>query len=157
MVLQLRTAIQYRDGTLAAIVPRVAGNDRAAEVGVRSRRLAAERALDEVLADSFPASDPPSWNQGIARPEPIGYSTSETLLDESAVDEGPAVRGGVIDVSRPTSSERTLMDHALISVSAAAGIAFLVVVTMLLIGLPIALLVRGLIEAGGWVFTLIYG
>lgn len=28
-------------------------------------RLAAERALDAVLADSFPASDPPSWTLGV--------------------------------------------------------------------------------------------
>jgi hypothetical protein len=32
---------------------------------------AAERALDDVLADSFPASDPPSWNPGVARPDPV--------------------------------------------------------------------------------------
>ena len=30
------------------------------------RRLAAERALDAVLADSFPASDPPSWTLGVS-------------------------------------------------------------------------------------------
>ena len=33
----------------------------------RQRRLAAERALDAVLADSFPASDPPSWTLGVSR------------------------------------------------------------------------------------------
>ena len=33
----------------------------------RQRRLAAERALDAVLADSFPASDPPPWTLGVSR------------------------------------------------------------------------------------------
>ena len=32
-----------------------------------SHRLTEERAMDDTLADSFPASDPPSWTHVIAR------------------------------------------------------------------------------------------
>ena len=39
----------------------------------RRDRLAAERALDDVLADSFPANDPPSWTPGVTRPAPNSY------------------------------------------------------------------------------------
>ena len=78
-MLHTRTAIEYRDG-VAAVVPAIVGVDRIVdEAGDRQARLAAERALDEVLADSFPASDPPSWNPGIVRPQPAdGFATVAT-------------------------------------------------------------------------------
>lgn len=67
-MLYTRNTIEHRDGTLTAIVPAAVGiNHRVDELRDRRERLAAERAIDDVLADSFPASDPPSWNPGITR------------------------------------------------------------------------------------------
>jgi hypothetical protein len=48
---------------------------RAAEADPREQQQkeASERAVDAVLADSFPASDPPSWTLGVtdASAEPV--------------------------------------------------------------------------------------
>jgi hypothetical protein len=71
-VLRMRTVVEYRD-TVAdhAILPPTAGADRrVADFEERRNGLVAERALDDVLADSFPASDPPSWTPGVTRPAP---------------------------------------------------------------------------------------
>jgi len=42
-------------------------------VAVRRERQT-EVAMDDALAASFPASDPPAWNPGIARPIPVDTS-----------------------------------------------------------------------------------
>ena len=57
----------------------------------------------------------------------------------------------VIDVSRPAHRERIFL-QALVSVFGAAGLALFFGVAILLIGLPIALVVRGVLEAVGWLF-----
>ena len=140
-MLQLRSAIEYRDG-VAAVVPGIAGVGRFVDEGDRRARLAAEQALDEILADSFPASDPPSWNPGIARPQPgDGVATAAV----PAQDAGPRLPAtGVIDVSRPNKEERTLL-QSLGSLFAAAGIAVLFVLGLVLVA-------QVVVEAIAWPF-----
>ena len=131
-MLYTRNTMEHRDSTLAVVVPAAVGIDgRVDDFKDRRDRLAAERAIDDVLADSFPASDPPSWNPGMTR----------VALD---VD--------FIDVSRPARGGRTFL-HGLVSLAGAAGIALAVPFVILLIGLPVALAVRGLVEAVGWVLS----
>jgi hypothetical protein len=55
------------------------------------------QAIDDVLAGTFPASDPPPWTAGIARPAPeiVGPpAVTETATDETNDAEAPAVTGG---------------------------------------------------------------
>ena len=116
-----------------------------------AQRLAVERAIDDVLADSFPASDPPSWNPGVARPDPVvsAFGHEVALVAASTADAGRADRG--VDVSRPMSAERTFL-QGLVSLAGAAGIALLVPFAILLVGLPVVLAVRGVLEVIGWLF-----
>ena len=89
------------------------------------------QAIDDVLAGTFPASDPPAWTPGLARPAPEG----------------------VIDVSRPTN--RRTFAQGLASLLGAASLSLLVPVVVLAIGLPVALGVRGLLELTDWLLALV--
>jgi hypothetical protein len=143
------TASEYRDGTPAAILPGAAGLDRrAADYG--AQRLAAERAMDDVLANSFPASDPPSWNPGVTRPESIASVQHRAPRSKGADASDADARADDIGVSRPRGSRAVI--NALISFAGAVGIALLVPFAVLLVGMPVALVVRGLLEATGWLF-----
>ena len=156
-MLYTRNTIEYRDGTLAAIVPAAVGIDgRVDDYRARRDRLAAERAIDDVLADSFPASDPPSWNPGIARLDLDGdlahHASGQTRLTDAG--ERGNWLSDVIDVSRPTRGGRTFL-QGLVSLAGAVGIALAVPFVILLIGLPIVFAVRGLLEAVSWMFGVI--
>ena len=154
-MLYTNTAIEYRAGTRAAIVPVAVGLLRGADdFSERRTRLEAERAIDDVLADSFPASDPPSWNPGVSRPEPAASKRHRAPWSAPIDASASAMRAGVIDVSRPSLGEQTFVD-ALVSLAGAAGIALLVPFAILVIGTPVALTVRGLLEAIGWLFGLV--
>lgn len=96
--------------------------------------------IDATLSDSFPASDPPSWNPAIARPSPSGVIAPLPLVTD------------VIDVSRP-KDERTFL-QPLVSVAAAAGIALLVPFVILLLAAPFALAVRAVGEGIAWIMRL---
>jgi hypothetical protein len=63
------TRLDELDSAINAILPSLAGAGSAAP-DKRQGPPRTERALDEALAESFPASDPPSWTPGIARPGP---------------------------------------------------------------------------------------
>jgi len=152
-VLYTRNTIEYRDSTLAAIVPAAVGIDgRVDDFRDRRERLAAERAIDDVLADSFPASDPPSWNPGITRLALGGNLADRASRHTPLTDAGARWAGlsDVVDVSRPTRGGRTFL-QGLASLAGAVGIALAVPFVILLIGSPVALVVRGLLEAVGWV------
>ena len=108
----------------------------AAALAARSAVVARERerevAVDEALAESFPASDPPAWNPGMARPVPARRPREPT---------GPPTADG---------SARTLV-QMLTSLAGVAGVALLVPVAILLIGTPVVLVIRGALELAQWV------
>jgi hypothetical protein len=123
-----------------------------ARIGVRHERQS-ELAIDDVLAGSFPASDPPAWNPGMARPVPVHTSRDDAndIRPSTAREETAPGAAGVINVSPRLGSEPTLR-QALMSLAGASGIALLAPFAILLVGLPIALAGRGLIEVLAWLF-----
>ena len=136
-MLYSRRSIECQNGIAFAVLPLIVGAaDDADGLGARHRQRTAERVIDETLLDSFPASDPPSWNTGVARPDTVVSAGSR---------EAPYVG---------TSGERTL-PQILASLAGATGVVLLVPFAILLVGLPVALAVRGVLEAIQWLLGVI--
>lgn len=154
-----RTAIDRRGDRANSRLPSSAERDRrrASSTGPRAQ-YAAEPALDQVLADSFPASDPPSWTPGVARPGSPGQNLSAESRDGSAVESGDRALAeiDVADRSLLRRTGRTFL-QGLASLAGAAGIALLVPFVILLIGLPVALAVGAVAEAIGWLLAQMAG
>ena len=72
----------------------------------------------------------------------------EAIADTAA----RAVASDVLDVSRPSSRQTERSFRGLVSLAGAAGIALLVPFAILLVGLPVVLAVRGVLEVIGWLF-----
>jgi hypothetical protein len=91
---------------------------------------------------------------GVSRPEPVGRASSvEAPADDGATSEQREPgRIDVLDVSLPRDTGRSCL-RVLASLAGATGIVLLVPFVMLLIGLPVALVVRGIAEAIGWLLA----
>jgi hypothetical protein len=151
---ETRSAIHDKRGAAAAVLPGTARAGTALrKTDVRPDHLLAELAVDEVLAESFPASDPPSWNSGTAHLNSVGPRMDQGRPMEIATESRHTVvsRDGVVGTSPEVSRDMTYVDIA-ISFAGATGIVLLVPVAILLVGLPVVLSVRGVVEALGWLF-----
>jgi hypothetical protein len=156
IVFRNEMAIEYREAAVDAVFRggRGVGVLRT-ESDALQRRLAAESAVDSVLADSFPASDPPSWTLGITHPPPEGQATNVEITLAPDARRAALVRENMIAVSR-LSGGRTFL-KGLVSLAGAAGLVLLLPFAILLIGLPIAFAVRGVAEMASWLLALVFG
>jgi hypothetical protein len=100
------------------------------------------QAIEDVLLGTFPASDPPSWSPVMARPAP---EAPPAAAPDDAGDAGAPVDGPRSAPTLPTVAE------ALTSLAAAAGVVLLFPIAVLVVGGPLALAVRGLLEVVRWV------
>lgn len=79
-----RIAAELRKSAFATVTSVGAHTDEhVIDAADRRRTLAAERAMDAALADSFPASDPPSWMPGVARPQRPSSTSASGERDAS--------------------------------------------------------------------------
>ncbi len=95
-----------------------------------------ERELDVTLAGSFPASDPPPWTLGVAQADDFGTA-------------GRAAIPAAIDVV--ISDNHRFGGTRLATLAEAIALAATVPIAILLAGLAVVGLVRGVVQAITWV------
>lgn len=143
----------------ANAVPILAGHADVRPGYLEDRRItaASERAVDRALADSFPASDPPPWTLGVVH-TPSEFHAIASLSRSSAEivrDEGAPRLDTIQDViilDGGFRGQRTALQW-LMTLAGAVGVALLVPIAIVLVGLPVALGVRGIVEAVTWLTT----
>lgn len=104
----------------------------------------AESQIDDVLSNSFPASDPPSWALGSAEAAPTDRALTPGALAMPARAVSDTARPGRTSETSPVRSAfRRLM-----ALLGAVGLALLLPLFIVL--LPLALLYRLMLDVTGW-------
>lgn len=107
------------------------------------------------LAVPLRAGDPQPWMPGVARPEALGHAGSAVSAGATLEDGGcDTVRADAFDVSLPRPYA---VLQGLVSLGGAAGLVLLLPFAILLFGLPVALGVRGMVEAVSWLLARLVG
>lgn len=108
-------------------------------------------------AGRVPASDPPPWTLGVARRDSEPGAIARRSVADTARAEVARPRALINDVvilGSGSRGQRTLI-QSLATLAGAIGVALLVPVAILAVGLPVVLLVRGIVEAITWLTTFV--
>ena len=108
------------------------------------------QAIDDVLADTFPASDPPAWTPGIVRPAP--EVAAQRVERGTPQHETSDLAAHQVEVHAERSRAQLLL-----SLVGLAGVALLVPIAILAAGTPVALAIRGLIALTEWLLATVGG
>lgn len=107
---------------------------------------ARERKVDQVLADSFPASDPPPWTLGRVTGPPV--APTDTTSDDEAVWSSHTT----VIVS---GAKRTAWQWMATGVGALA-LGLSIPLAILTVGTPVALAARAIIDVAAWLAAVVF-